>query len=186
LSEERTEEVRNIIKSLKEPIIMTNLVEFGADQKQLEGYITGVLSHITKGGKVRKGVFVPPFEVISGTIANLGIENILSLLVNPRIGEAPKIDEVNRIVTAMRMLDSKWVPTPVVHPQYSGMPTADNLERWKDQWGYNIFDTPKRKLADHALLKYEARHKKKLNKPEVRPSDPVEHAPEPFTGRRKV
>jgi hypothetical protein len=69
------------------------------------------------------------------------------------------------------------------HPDYGPALGVGNVMLWRDQWGYNVFDTPKKRMAEVVLQQYERRHGKPLYKPEVRKSDPVPHAPPPRSSK---
>ncbi len=69
--------------------------------------------------------------------------------------------------------------TPGIHPDYGAPLCIGNIKGWLDQYGYNVFDTPRERLAKVVLSQYEKKQGKPLYVAEVRKSDPVENAPPP-------
>jgi len=179
LSEEKKTEIRELLKWLGETPQLDAMEKWGADREKVKEYKSAILTQVKDESKKKV-----PFDFIYRELVNLNIPHRIGETYREDIGPNPKKDYIKLIVSTMKMLAGDYIPQPKIHPKYSGMPTADNITYWKDQYGYNIFDTPRRKIADMAILQYETRYNKKLYPVEVKPSDPVEDAPEPHKEKK--
>ena len=176
------EDIRALLDGLTETPTLDLLETWGADRKAFKKLVSTVRKHITTHIKA-----YTPIEVMHSELTGLDIPRRLSQLIDVGIGRNPKIDSVKHIIKTLELCALDEYPhKPAIHKDYAGvLPTADNIVNWKDQWGYNVFETPRRKIADVALLAYQKKYGKRLMKPEVRKSDPVEHAPQAHQGRAK-
>ena len=169
--------IRELLKWLGEPPQLDTMEKWGADREKIKEYKSKILAQVADENRKRA-----PVELILKELVNLNMPQRLGDTHREDIGPNPKIDSVKLIVSTLKMLAADEYPfQPKIHLKYTGVPpNADNVKEWKDQWGYNVFETPRRKIADMALLMYESKYKKKLMRPEVKASDPVEFAPEPY------
>jgi hypothetical protein len=176
----RLEYLRAEMKKTKTPEFLDLIEEHGEIKREdYKKMVSAALKHIDVVAETVKGGLMVTWA--AQEIENMNVDFIKGQLLRPlpQMGPGPKRRYIRRITTLLEKI-LIWEPTPEVHPAYGGMPTTGGLRSWLDQWGYNIFETPKRKLAERALLEYEKRNKKPLYKTEVRKSDPVKYAPEPF------
>lgn len=78
-------------------------------------------------------------------------------------------------------------PTIAQHRDYGMALCIGNIKEWVDQYGYNVFDTPRKRVADVVLEQYKRQHNgRPLYEAECRKSDPVVNAPPPREKERQT
>lgn len=179
------ENLREMIKSTKSPEWLDLIEQYHEiTRDNYKKLVSAALKYIDEKSDTKKGKLMIEWANQHGV--NLELDRIKGLLLQPvpAVGPAPKRDQIQRIVSWLKTIPA-WHPSPEIHRDYTGGFTVGNCKVAVDQWGYNIFDTPKQVAAKRVLLNYEKEHGRPLYVAEVRKSDPVDWAPEPHKESKK-
>ena len=160
---------REILDWLSKTEQLDKICEFGGNRPDVKKYISAIRKQMSEPRNTKA-----PLEVIHHELQVLLPRAQQLFAPEKQIGRGPKVDNVGLIMQRLKTLASDYDPPHKPHPKYTGvMPNPDNILYWKDQYGLNIFDTKKERLREVALREYERRFHKKLNKLEVRRSEPI-------------
>jgi len=182
-----TEELRALMEHMQSNIAVYCTDETGIKAEKFRKQISRIREQVTtpvrnKGGKIRPmaqeiySMFLSrsptQYEITGFLTANAGTGHQF-------LAEYGKLtmDRLNYVN------GDTYGLTPGRHPAYGPMLGIGNIKGWLDQYGYNVFDTPRERLAKVVLAQYERKNGRPLYDAEVRKSDPVENAPPPRSVR---